>query len=90
MRDYSSNYDLDYYSPYAETEERSFGGMRTIAMIGAIALIATPAIMSFARRWREKQEVAKTEPAVDKTLKDSYPASDPPASRYFDIPENRL
>ena len=89
MRDYSSNYDLDY-NPYAETEERSFGGLRTIAVVGAIALIAAPAIMSFARRWREKQSSAKTEPAIDKTLKDSFPASDPPASRYFEIPENRL
>jgi hypothetical protein len=89
MRDYTSSYDLDY-NPYAESSERSFGGVRTIAMIGAIALIATPAIMSFARRWRTKQNTAMTEPAIDKTLKDTYPASDPPASRYFDIPENRL
>ena len=91
MRNYSSSYDLDY-NPYAETEtsERSLGGIRTIALIGAIALIATPAIMTFARRWRTKQQAALTEPAIDKTLKDTFPASDPPASRYFDIPENRL
>ncbi len=25
----------------------------------------------------------------DKSLKDSFPASDPPASQYFDIPANR-
>jgi hypothetical protein len=25
----------------------------------------------------------------DKTLKDSFPASDPPASQFFDIPVNR-
>lgn len=25
----------------------------------------------------------------DKVLKDSYPASDPPSSQYFDIPVNR-
>jgi hypothetical protein len=89
MRDYSSNYDLDY-NPYAETSRRSFDSVRTIAMVGAIALIATPAITSFVRRWRTKQNAALTEPAIDKTLKDSFPASDPPASRYFDIPENRL
>lgn len=90
MRNYSSNYDDLDYNPYAETSERSFGGVRTLALIGAIALIATPAIMTFARRWRTRQSIAKTEPEIDKTLKDTYPASDPPASRYFDIPENRL
>ena len=26
---------------------------------------------------------------IDKSLKDTYPASDPPASHYFDIPANR-
>lgn len=92
MRDYSSsNYDFD---PYAETQERSFGSLRTIALVGAVALIAAPLITTFARRWRSQQlearNAAQTEPQIDKTLKDTYPASDPPASRYFDIPENRL
>ena len=32
----------------------------------------------------------RVEAARDKTLKDSFPASDPPASQYFDIPVNRL
>jgi hypothetical protein len=89
MRNNSSSYDLDY-NPYAETGERNLGGMRTVALLGAIALIATPALMSFARRWRAKQDAAQREPAIDKTLTDTFPASDPPASRYFDIPENRL
>jgi hypothetical protein len=89
MRHYDSNYDSDY-NPYAETSGRSFDAARTVAMVGAIALIAAPAITTFVRRWRTKQETARTEPAIDKTLKDTFPASDPPASRYFDIPENRL
>jgi hypothetical protein len=88
MRSYSSNEDLEY-NPYAETTERSFGGMRTIAMLGAVALIAAPAITSFVRRWRTKQNAARTEPEIDKTLQDTFPASDAPASRYFDIPANR-
>jgi hypothetical protein len=31
----------------------------------------------------------RTDIAHDKTLKDSFPASDPPASQFFDIPVNR-
>ena len=87
MRDYSSNYD---YDPYAESEQRTFSSLQTIALVGAVALISAPFIATFARRWRSQQDLAKTEPEIDKTLKDSYPASDPPASRYFDIPENRV
>ena len=87
MRDYSSNYDFD---PYAESEQRSFNSLQAVALVGAVALIAAPFIATFARRWRSQQEAAKTEPQIDKTLKDTFPASDPPASRYFDIPENRL
>jgi hypothetical protein len=77
------------YNPYAEANGRGFGAARTVAMVGALALIATPAVTAFVRRWRTKREVARTEPEIDKTLKDTFPASDPPASRYFDIPENR-
>jgi hypothetical protein len=93
MRDYGSKYDLGDDS-YAETGERPFGGARTIAMLGAVALIATPAIVKLARRWRTQRNrhrnTAVTEPAIDKSLQDTFPASDPPASRYFDIPANRL
>jgi hypothetical protein len=31
-----------------------------------------------------------TDEMRDKTLKDTYPASDPPASQFFDIPANRI
>jgi hypothetical protein len=31
----------------------------------------------------------RVESVHDKTLKDSFPASDPPASQFFDIPVNR-
>ena len=31
----------------------------------------------------------QTDATLDKTLKDSFPASDPPASQFFDIPVNR-
>jgi hypothetical protein len=42
-----------------------------------------------ARRWRIRHPKAEGEPAIDKSLQDTYPASDPPAARYVDIPINR-
>jgi hypothetical protein len=88
MRNYSPSFESDY-GPYDEPATSSFDSVRTFAMLGAIALIAAPAITTMMRRWRSNQELIESEPSVDKTLKDSFPASDPPASRYFDIPENR-
>ena len=67
----------------------SFDVLQTVALLGAAVLIAAPACRGIARRWRRKHPVARTERAIDKQLKDTYPASDPPASRYFDIPINR-
>jgi hypothetical protein len=61
----------------------------TLALAGAVALIALPAIKRLSRRWNVTHPQAGKEPAIDKSLKDTYPASDPPASRYFDIPINR-
>lgn len=72
-----------------EPRRRGFDGVQVLALVGAAALIAAPAIQAFSRRWRLRHPLASSEPAIDKTLKDTYPASDPPASRYFDIPENR-
>lgn len=60
-----------------------------LAVAGAIALIAAPMIRKLNRRWAINHPQAQKEPAIDKSLKDTYPASDPPASRYFDIPVNR-
>ena len=61
----------------------------TLVLAGAVALIAMPAIKRLSRRWNITHPQAGKEPAIDKSLKDTYPASDPPASRYFDIPVNR-
>lgn len=72
-----------------EPRRRGFDGVQVLALAGALALIAAPAIQAYARRRRLRYPTALSEPAIDKTLKDTYPASDPPASRYFDIPENR-
>jgi hypothetical protein len=60
-----------------------------LALAGAIVMIAAPVIRKMSRRWTITHPEAQKEPAIDKSLKDTYPASDPPASRYFDIPVNR-
>jgi hypothetical protein len=42
-----------------------------------------------AKKLRNSSATQHVEKIRDKTLKDSFPASDPPASQYFDIPINR-
>lgn len=76
-------------SSRTETRRTTFDILETVALLSAAVLIATPACRGIARRWRLKHPRAKSELAIDKQLKDTYPASDPPASRYFDIPVNR-
>ena len=69
-----------------------FAGRRaleTAVLLGAAALVAWPAARNIARRWRLRHPKAETDPAVDKSLKDTFTASDPPAQRYVDIPINR-
>jgi hypothetical protein len=74
----------------SQDESRAGRGFAdTVLLVGAIGLIAWPAISGIARVWRVRNPAARTDPLIDKTLKDSFPASDPPASTYFDIPENR-
>ena len=77
--------------PSTRTEARrtTFDVLQTIALLSAAVLIAAPAYRGIARRWRLKHPRAKSERAIDKQLEDTYPASDPPAPRYFDIPVNR-
>ncbi len=62
---------------------------RSLLFVGALGLIASPLIKSLRARWAVQKTTARTESVADKTLKDSFPASDPPASQYFDIPVNR-
>lgn len=76
-------------SPSAVEGRSAFDTIETFALVGAIALIAWPAMQRISAIWRVRHPVATQEPAIDKVLKDTYPASDPPASRYFDIPVNR-
>ena len=63
--------------------------VENVALLGALGLIMMPALRGIGSRWRMKRPTALREPAVDESINDTFPASDPPASRYFDIPANR-
>lgn len=63
--------------------------LAALAIAGAVALIAAPMIRKLSRRRAIAHPEARSEPAIDESLKETYPASDPPASRYVDIPVNR-
>ena len=88
MRDerYEDDFDDDY-----EPEPRSsvFDAVESVLLLGALALIATPAIKGIARRYHLRHPVAADDDQVDESLKETYPASDPPATRFVDIPSNR-
>jgi hypothetical protein len=60
-----------------------------ILLVGAAALLAAPVARGIYRRWRVRHPRAKKENAIDDQLMDTFPASDPPAQRYVDIPINR-
>lgn len=63
--------------------------LECIALLSAAGLLLMPALRGIACRWRVHHPRAATEPAVDSALDDTFPASDPPAGRYVDIPVNR-
>jgi hypothetical protein len=83
--------DTDDYELHIEPTRRrsAFDIVESVLLLGALALIATPAIKGIARRYRVVHPVAACEDQVDESLKETYPASDPPAGRYVDIPTNR-
>ncbi len=65
------------------------GLAQKMLLVSAIGLLAWPAAKGIYRRWRVNNPVATQEPEIDTALQQTFPASDPPASRYVDIPENR-
>ena len=69
-----------------ETSSRSGSLARTLVIGGSLLLIGAGI-----RSWLKAgaRPPVATDRLRDKTLKDSFPASDPPASQYFDIPSNR-
>ena len=89
MRDHE-RYD-EFDTPYDDGRRRrsALDTVKSVLLLGALALIAMPAIKGIARRYRVQHPTAADELEVDKSLKDTFPASDPPAHRYVDIPINR-
>ena len=90
MRDDERYDDDDDLEDYVPVRRRSaLDTLESILLVGALALIAMPAIKGISRRYRVHNPHAACDDEVDKSLKDTYPASDPPAHRYVDIPVNR-
>jgi hypothetical protein len=76
-------------APDDESESRSGGSLlETLLLVGALGVIVAPAIKGISRRWRIRHPAASQESAIDESLEETFPASDPPASRFFDIAEN--
>lgn len=89
MRDerYTDDFEDDYQPP--RRSRSAFDAVEAIFLLGALALIATPAIKGIARRYRVRNPIAADDAHVDQSLQETFPASDPPATRYVDIPSNR-
>lgn len=85
MRDYDDYLDDDS----DDAPRRGLGTLASLALLGAVALLVAPAVKSITRKWRVRHPRAAQEAGIDESLEETYPASDPPAQRYVDIPENR-
>lgn len=71
-----------------DSTSRNGSLLETLLLVGALGLIVTPAVKGISRRWGVRHPAASQEAAIDASLEETFPASDPPASRYFDIPDN--
>jgi hypothetical protein len=93
MRDYQRYDDDDEldddYRDAGPRRRSAYDVVESILLIGALALIAMPAIKGISRRYRIRNPFAAREEQIDESLKETFPASDAPASRYVDIPANR-
>jgi len=72
------------------TDRRGFDFAEKVFVLGVLGLLVVPAL----RKWvgpptRRSGQEASVEETLDKSLDDSFPASDPPATQDFDIPVNR-
>jgi hypothetical protein len=84
-----SDIDDSNCDPCADVRPRGNRLFGDLLLIGAAVLLARPAVQGIVRRWRIRNPHAKAESAIDDSLDETFPASDPPAGRYFDIPDNR-
>lgn len=75
--------------PHHDSRSSAFNVLEKLALLGALGLIAAPALKGIAYRWRVRNPRALREEAIDESLVETFPASDPPAGRFVDIPENR-
>ena len=92
MRDherYDEDFEPEYESRPPRRRRSALDTIESVLLLGALALIAMPAIKGIARRYGVQHPAAAHEPEVDESLKETFPASDPPAARYVDIPVNR-
>lgn len=65
----------------------SFG--QKLAVLGAIGLCLAPFWSRLARQRVALKDFDAADARVDKGLKDTFPASDPPSQHFTDIPINR-
>ena len=57
-------------------------------LVGALISGGIIAMQAF-KRAAQRNQHRQVDQVRDKTLKDTFPASDPPATQFFDIPANR-
>lgn len=72
-----------------ESESNTRSGLTMTLFATGALLTAAYLVFRLVSQANVKKDRDQVEKARDKTLKDSFPASDPPASQFFDIPVNR-
>ena len=68
---------------------RSSGFSRSLLLVGSALAVGYGISKLLKRPHARRDEVEVSQRRQDKALRDTFPASDPPASQYFDIPVNR-
>jgi hypothetical protein len=81
--------DLDSSEMDSPPRSSRSGISTTGLLLIGLAVASGVIIRKVLQQARSTHQTHKAEQQRDKTLKDTYPASDPPASQYFDIPVNR-
>jgi hypothetical protein len=74
---------------HLQKERSSLASIGGAALILGVAASGAYLAFNYCKRARVTKQHKQVEKVRDKTLKDSFPASDPPASQFYDIPVNR-